>query len=224
MAVFMVILMFASIAQPVEADLSVSRDDFGVLDALEETLRSRTASGEGELATEEALTALNAVDLNARPLNANDALSESSAYLNNVTLRDSTPFEVDHPRPYEFLIDTSTQPDGWPYNLFETLFSVNSLGLDNPLGVGINTYAVYVNFSSRNDGPSYEAWQEGTFTGELLVGTDLVLFNNYIDIDGDGGDDLSVGLTIQGLITRDDGFGIELGDCIIVPSQGPIQC
>ena len=221
MAVFLVILMFASVAPPVQADLSVTRDDFGVLDALEDTLKSRTASGESELATEQALEALNAVDLNARPLNANDALSEASAYLDNVTLRDSTPFEVDHPRPYEFLIDTSTQPDGWPYNLFETLFSVNSLGLNNPLGVGINTYAIYVNFSSRDNGPSFEAWQEGTFTGELLVGTDLVLFNNYIDIDGDGGDDLSVGLTIQGIITQGDGFGIELGNCVITPSPAP---
>ena len=221
MAVFLVILMFASVAPPVQADLSVTRDDFGVLDALEDTLKSRTASGESELATEQALEALNAVDLNARPLNANDALSEASAYLDNVTLRDSTPFEVDHPRPYEFLIDTSTQPDGWPYNLFETLFSVNSLGLNNPLGVGINTYAIYVNFSSRDNGPSFEAWQEGTFTGELLVGTDLVLFNNYIDIDGDGGDDLSVGLTIQGIITQGDGFGIELGTCVITPSPAP---
>ncbi len=221
MAVFLVFLMMASIGTPVEADLSVSRDDFGVLDALEETLNSRTASGEDELATQEALEALNAVDLNARPLNENDALSEASAYLSNVSLRDSTPFEVDHPRPYEFLIDTSTQPEGWPYNLFETLFSVSSLGLDNPLGIGINTYAIYVNFSSRNNGPSFEAWQEGTFTGELLVGTDLVLFNNYIDIDGDGGDDLSVGLTIQGIITQGDGFGIELGDCVITPSPAP---
>ena len=221
MAVFLVVLMFASIATPVEADLSVTRDDFGVLDALEETLNSRTDSGESELATEEALLALNAVDLNARPLNENDALSEASAYLDNVSLRDSSPFEVDHPRPYEFLIDTSTQPDGWPYNLFETLFSVNSLGLNNPLGIGINTYAIYVNFSSRNNGPSFEAWQNGTFTGELLVGTDLVLFNNYIDIDGDGGDDLSVGLTIQGLITQDDGFGIDVGDCVVTPSPGP---
>jgi hypothetical protein len=221
MAVFLVVLMFASIAQPVEADLSVSRDDFGVLDALEETLNSRTDSGEDEIATQEALTALNAVDVSARPVGEGDALSEASAYLDNVSLRDSAPFEIDHPRPYEFLIDTSTQPDGWPYNLFETLFSVNSLGLDNPLGIGINTYAVYVNFSSRNNGPSYEAWQEGTFTGELLVGTDLVLFNNYIDIDGDGGDDLSVGLTIQGLVTQGDGFGIELGDCILTPSPAP---
>ena len=94
MAVFLVVLMFASIATPVEADLSVTRDDFGVLDALEETLNSRTDSGESELATEEALLALNAVDLNARPLNENDALSEASAYLDNVSLRDSSPFEV----------------------------------------------------------------------------------------------------------------------------------
>lgn len=103
MAVFLVVLMFASIATPVEADLSVTRDDFGVLDALEETLNSRTDSGESELATQEALLALNAVDLNARPLNENDALSEASAYLDNVSLRDSSPFEVDHPRPYETL-------------------------------------------------------------------------------------------------------------------------
>ncbi|MEJ6563413.1 MAG: hypothetical protein QNL85_06890 [Euryarchaeota archaeon] len=221
MALFLVVLMFASIATPAEADLSVSRDDFGVLDALEDTLNSRTQSGEDEIATQEALEALNAVDLNARPMGENDALSEASAYLDNVTLRDSTPFEVDHPRPYEFLIDTSTQPEGWPYNLFETLFSVNSLGLSNPLGVGINTYAIYVNFSSRNDGPSFEAWQNGTFTGELIVGTDLVLFNNYIDIDGDGGDDLSVGLTIQGLVTQNDGFGFEFGDCGVPPLTVP---
>ncbi len=221
MAVFLVVVMFASIAQPAGADLSVTRDDYGVLDALEETLNARTDSGEGELATTAALTALNEVDTNARLIGPDDALSEASAYLDNVSLRDSSSFEIDHPRPYEFLIDTSTQPDGWPYNLFETLFSVNSLGLDNPLGIGINTYAIYVNYSSRNNGPSFEAWQNGTFTGELLVGTDLVLFNNYIDIDGDGGDDLSVGLTIQGLITQGDGFGLEFGDCVTTPSPAP---
>ncbi|RJU88708.1 MAG: hypothetical protein DWC07_07505, partial [Candidatus Poseidoniales archaeon] len=157
MAVFLVVVMFASIAQPAGADLSVTRDDYGVLDALEETLNARTDSGEGEIATTAALTALNEVDTNARPIGPDDALSEASGYLDNVSLRDSSSFEIDHPRPYEFLIDASTQPDGWPYNLFETLFSVNSLGLNNPLGIGINTYAIYVNFSSRNNGPSFEA-------------------------------------------------------------------
>jgi len=208
-------------AQPAGADLSVSRNDFGVLDELDETLSKRTANGEAIVAAEGAADALNAVDLAQRPVDATDPLSQASSYLDSLELRDASPFEADHPRPYEFLMDASTQPDGWPYNLFETLFSVQSLGLDNILGIGINTYAVYVNFTSRDNGPSHEAWVEGTFTGELLVGTDLVLFNNYIDIDGDSVDDLSVGLTIQGIITQGDGFGIELGDCELTPSPGP---
>ena len=106
----------------------------------------------------------------------------------------------------------ATHPEAWPYNLWETLFSIDNLGLDNLLGIGINTYAIYVNFSSRNNGPSYEAWDQGTFTGELLVGTDLVLFENYIDIDGDNNDDLSVALTLEGLTTPGEGFGVETGD------------
>jgi hypothetical protein len=221
MAVAMVILMFISMAQPAGADLSVSRNDFGVLDELDDTLSKRTANGEAIAAAEGAADALNAVDLAQRPVDATDPLSQASSYLDSLELRDASPFEADHPRPYEFLMDASTQPDGWPYNLFETLFSVQSLGLDNILGIGINTYAVYVNFTSRDNGPSHEAWVEGTFTGELLVGTDLVLFNNYIDIDGDSVDDLSVGLTIEGIITQGDGFGIELGDCELTPSPGP---
>ena len=161
MAVAMVVLMFISMAQPAGADLSVSRNDFGVLDELEDTLSKRTASGEAVAAASGAADALNAVDLAQRPIDETDPLSQASSYLDSLELRDASPFEPDHPRPYEFLMDASTQPDGWPYNLFETLFSVESLGLDNILGIGINTYAVYVNFTSRDNGPSHEAWVEG---------------------------------------------------------------
>ena len=220
-ALAMVLLMFVSLASPAGADLSVSRNDFGVLDELDETLSKRTENGEAAVAAQGAAEALNAVDLAKRPVDETDPLSQASSYLDSLELRDSSPFEVDHPRPYEFLMDASTQPDGWPYNLFETLFSVSSLGLDNPLGIGINTYAVYVNFTSRDNGPSHEAWVEGTFTGELLVGTEIVLFNNYIDIDGDSVDDLSVGLTIEGIINQGDGFGVELGDCGVPPLTVP---
>ena len=160
------------------------------------------------------------VDASKRPVQAGDALADAENVLNQVELRDTSPFEEDHPRPYEFLTDVATHPDAWPYNLWQTLFSVENLGIDNLLGIGINTYAVYVNFSSRNNGPSYEAWDRGTFTGELLVGTDLVLFENYIDIDGDGSDDLSVGLTLEGLTTLGEGFGIETGNNPIPGAPG----
>ena len=208
-AVFLVLLMFVSVAQPVTADSSISRDDFDVLDALMETLNMRKENGEAEIANSLAESALSAVDAAARPVGDDDPLTVANKFLDNVSMRDSSAYEADHPRPYEFLMDRSTQPEGFPDNLFDTLFSTAALGNGDILAIGINTYAVYVNFTSRNNGPSYEAWERGTFTGELIVDGQIALFDNYIDIDGDGSDDLIVALTIEGIINQGDGFGAE---------------
>jgi hypothetical protein len=209
-AIFLVLLMFISVAQPVSADTSISRDDFEVLDALMDTLSMRTENGEAEIAVSSAESALSAVDAAARPVGNDDPLTVANTFLDNVSMRDSSPYEVDHPRPYEFLMDSSTQPEGFPDNLFDTLFSTAALGDGNILAIGINTYAVYVNFTSRNNGPSYEAWERGTFTGDLVVDGALnCCFENFIDIDGDGSDDLIVALTIEDILTPGEGFGVE---------------
>ena len=215
-AIFLVLVMMSSIAVPVNADVSVARDDFGVLDELARILADRKQSGESFVAIQGADNSLAYVDAAARPITASDALSEADGYLEDVEMRDATPFEADHPKPYQFIIAEATHPDGWPYNLYDTLFSTEQLGLSNLLGIGINTYAIYVNFSSRNDGPSYEAWDSGTFTGEIFTASgNLALFENYIDVDGDGTDDLSVGLTIEGITTLGEGIGVEFSDDII---------
>ena len=75
--------------------------------------------------------------------------------------------------------------------------------------------------SHRDNGPQYEAWDYGTFTGELFVGSDLVLFENYIDIDGDSVDDVSISLTVLGLLTLNEGFGFE-PPLNILPQAYPI--
>ena len=219
-AVMLVLVMMVSLMPPVSGDVTVARDDFGVLDAFADTLADRAAEGESLVALQGAQSSFALLDASKRTVQSGDALADAENVLNQVELRDTAPFEEDHPRPYEFLTDVATHPDAWPYNLWETLFSIENLGLDNLLGIGINTYAVYVNFSSRNNGPSYEAWDQGTFTGELLVGTDLVLFENYIDIDGDGTDDLSVALTLEGLTTLGEGFGVETGNNPIPGAPG----
>ncbi len=216
MSIFLVLVMMSSIAVPANADVSVATDDFGILDALTQTLADREQSGESFIAVQGADNSLAYVDAAARPITTGDALSEADSYLNDIEMRDSTPFEADHPKPYQFLIGEATHPDGWPYNLFETLFSTEQFGLDNLLGVGINTYAIYVNYSSRNDGPSHEAWDSGTFTGEIFTASGgLTLFENYIDVDGDGVDDLSVALTVEGIATIGEGIGVEFSDDII---------
>ena len=220
LAVLLVSVMLLSMMQPVSGNVAVARDDFGVLDAFAATLADRAAESESLVAIQGAESSFALVDASKREVQAGDALADAESYLDQVELRDTSPMEVDHPRPYEFLIDVSTHPDGWPYNIWETLFSVESLGLDNLLGIGVNTYAIYVNFTSRNNGPSYEAWDSGTFTGELLVGTNLVLFENYVDIDGDGTDDISVALTLRGLTQQGDGWGIELSNGLFpVPTE-----
>ena len=208
-AFFLVMLMLLSISNPVAADTSISRDDFDVIDALMETLTDRIQGGEPDIALNSAQGALAQVDASARGISPSDPLAVSNSFLDGITMRDSSPYQPDHPRPYEFLMDASTQPDGFPNNLFETLFSVSNLDLTNILAIGINTYAVYVNFTSRDSGPSYEAWAQGTFTGEIFVNGQILLFENYIDIDGDGEDDLSVALTIEGIINENDGWGVE---------------
>ena len=216
MSIFLVLVMMSSIAVPVNADVSVATDDFGVLDALAQTLADREQSGESLIAVQGADNSLAYVDAAARPITTTDALSEADSYLEDIEMRDSTPYEADHPKPYQFLIGEATHPDGWPYNLFETLFSTEQFGLDNLLGVGINTYAIYVNYSSRNDGPSHEAWDSGTFTGEIFTASGgLTLFENYIDVDGDGVDDLSVALTVEVIATSGEGIGVEFSDDII---------
>ena len=153
LAILLVSVMLLSLMQPVSGNVAVARDDFGVLEAFAATLADRAAESESLVAIQGAESSFALVDASKREVRAGDALADSESTLEQVELRDTSPLELDHPRPYEFLIDVSTHPDAWPYNLWETLFSVESLGLDNLLGIGINTYAIYVNFSSRNNGP-----------------------------------------------------------------------
>ena len=216
LATFLVLVLLLPIFQPVQADVSVERDDFGLMEKLTDLMDLQEASDDSIIAAGASTSSLALVEAAKRESRDGDPLNDSTGYLSQAELRDTTPPAPDHPRPYEVLLDTSTQPEGWPNNLVQTLFSLESWDVTDPLAVGINTYALYINFSSRDNGPQYEAWEYGTFTGELFVGTDLVLFENYIDIDGDSVDDVSISLTVLGLLTLNEGFGFE-------PPLNPLQ-
>ena len=209
LAAFLVLVLLVPIFQPVQADVSVEQDDFDLMEKLSDLMELQESSDDAVIAAGSSTSSLALVEAAKRESREGDPLNDSTEYLSQAQLRDTTPFEPDHPRPYEVLLDTSTQPDGWPNNLVQTLFSLESWNIADPLAVGVNTYALYINFSSRDSGPQYEAWEYGTFTGELFVGTDLVLFENYIDIDGDSVDDMSISLTVLGLLTLNEGFGFE---------------
>ncbi|MDP6233148.1 MAG: hypothetical protein QF839_03115, partial [Candidatus Poseidoniaceae archaeon] len=207
-AVVLLLLFLVPIAQPVTT-AEIASDDFGILDALDELLEDRSVSSSDLIAESIASTTLASVDAAARDVRQGDAIIEAERFLDGLEVRDTSPFEPDHPRAYEFLLDAENHSGaGLPDNLFQTLFSVENWEVTDPLAIGINTYAIYLNFSSKNNGPSYESWTSGTFTGDIQVGADLNLFDNYIDIDGDGGEDIIVELTVQGLLQRGQGWDI----------------
>ena len=214
MALIIFMIMITPVFQPVGADLSVAKDDFGILDAMTAALAKRSDSGEDKLAQTSAEAVLSAVTAKGRVVADGDAILATEGVIGSMSMRDTTPSPVDHPRPYEMLTNTSTHPPGWPNNLLDTLFSPPE-DFSDPLAFGINSYALYVNYTARDNGPQYENWTYGTFTGEILTFTEFSPFMNRIDLDGDGADDVEVGLTVLGLGQFGEGWGFELNGLLL---------
>ena len=44
--------------------------------------------------------------------------------IGDISMRETDPLEPSHPRPYVYLTDPDSHPDGWPNNLLDTLFEL----------------------------------------------------------------------------------------------------
>jgi hypothetical protein len=210
-AIMLVIVMFLPIFNPVTAVESVGRDDFGVLEAMANALAEQRDSGEDDIARDSAEGVLSALEARGREIGDGDALLATDGIIGDITMRQTTPLEPQHPRPYVFLTEPDSHPDGWPNNLLDTLFELPP-DFSDPLAFGANTYSLYVNYSARNNGPQYEAWDYGTFTGDIISFEGTGLFENAIDIDGDSNPDIAVGLSIVGLGQQGEGWDVNMGD------------
>ena len=206
-AIMLVIVMLLPIFSPVSANESVGRDDFGVLEAMANALAEQRDSGEDDIARNSAEGILSALEARGREIGDGDALLATDGVLGDITMRETDPLTPSHPRPYVYLTEPDSHPEGWPNNLLDTLFELPP-GFNDPLAFGANTYSLYVNYTARNNGPQYEAWDYGTFTGDILSFEGTGLFENAIDIDGDGSSDVAVGLSILGLGTRGEGWDV----------------
>ena len=213
-AILLVIVMFLPIFNPVTAEESAGRDDFGVLEAMANALNEQRESGEDDIANNSAEAVLSALESRGREIGDGDALLATDGIIGDITMRDTTPLSPSHPRPYVFLTEPDSHPDGWPNNLLDTLFELPP-SFNDPLAFGANTYSLYVNYSARNNGPQYEAWDYGTFTGDIISFEGTGLFENAIDIDGDGSSDVAVGLSVVGLGQQGEGWGVSFGDGLV---------
>lgn len=216
LGIIMMILFIAPTFSPLASagSLQVASDDFGVLSALDKVLNERAGAADDSDVGLMATGSLSGVEASLRDSGPSDPLEEVNTQMAKIALRDTSPPSPDHPRPYELLLNEDTQPPNFPSNLLDTLFGLPP-DLSDPLAIGINSYVLYVNYSARGNGPQYEAWDSGTFTGDLITLSGSTPFENSIDLDGDGNDDLLVGLTIMGLGQQGVGWDIEMSDGLV---------
>ncbi|MCS5536631.1 MAG: hypothetical protein NZ770_00860, partial [Candidatus Poseidoniaceae archaeon] len=214
LAVLLITLFLLPIAIPIgtaASTLQVASDDFGVIAALENALQERDGSADAPDVEVMAMANITSIESKVRAVDQSDPLNEIDSGRTKVSLRNTTAPAPTHPRPYQMLLNPDTQPENFPDNLIDTLFELPD-DFSDPLAIGINSYVLYLNYTSRFGGPQYEAWDYGSFTGDLLAfGEDFRPFETAIDIDGDGVDDVVVSLSLLGFLLDEEGdtWGVE---------------
>ncbi|MDP6010426.1 MAG: hypothetical protein QF707_01405, partial [Candidatus Poseidoniaceae archaeon] len=186
LALLLTSLLVLPIAIPIgtaASTLQVASDDFGVIAALEDALQERDGSADAPDVEMMAMANITSIESKVRTVDQSDPLNEVDAGRTKVSLRNSTAPAPTHPRPYQMLMNQDTQPENFPDNLIDTLFELPD-DFSDPLAIGINSYVLYLNYTSRFGGPQYEAWDYGSFTGDLFAfGEDFRPFETAIDID-----------------------------------------
>ena len=224
LALLLVLILLMPILTPfggAASTLQVASDDFGVLAALDDALQDREGSADAPEVEVMALANITNMESKVRPITDADPLDEVDVGRSKVSLRNTTAPPVNHPRPYQMLMDSSTHPESFPDNLIDTLFELPD-DFNDPLAIGLNSYVLYLNYTSRT-GHQHEAWDYGSFTGDIIAfGDDFRPFENAIDIDGDTEPDVIVSLSLAGFLLEDQGdtWGIETsGGLLPVPEE-----
>ena len=183
----------------VSAQLQFRADDFGILLKLDEVLAEREARINDISVITEANQALDQVRLEVRESDGGDPLARLDGALDGVTMQPTAPPPVMHPDPYDMMLNPDNHPDEWAENMWGTLLTVDN-------------FIVWVHYRSRG-GLEYDAYEEVDYAESsfilgllgLVSGNDPLL--HEVDVDGDGSEDVRVGLTVA--VDEQDGWGLD---------------
>jgi len=222
-SIALILLMLLSVWLPVpvaNAAIQIENRDLGVLTDLHNALDTRGGllTDDGESAAAE--TAMASVDSAIRPSGPYDSLSLADNPMSDATFKQIDIQPVDHPDPFDIILDPDTAPPGATDSILNTL-------------INITDYVIWTHYEA-NDGRVVDKFEVVDFSASL---TSLLFsfepFEHEIDIDdflddgttptltdtngdgipdsptqpGDCGYDVSVGLTVS--IDPNDGAGVE---------------
>tara|TARA_B100000287_G_scaffold434916_1_gene500934 strand:+ start:197 stop:4561 length:4365 start_codon:yes stop_codon:yes gene_type:complete len=205
------LIILASILLPIANSFAVVKGeprlesrDFGVLEELSDLLDERSEILKSSAASSEAGPVISEIRESVRQTDNSSPIGQAEDVLQGASFVGTKPLDVVHPRPYEFVLGSESSP-GFVENIWQTM-------------INITDYAIWTQYTDVN-GNVLENVEVVGFTASLisilLPNTDALL--HAIDVNGDGIDDIQVGLKLAVSASMGDGWGIEDGTLWIEP-------
>ena len=186
--VLLVILFFLPTLAPfasVSGEARIESQDFQILDELGTVLNQREQVVQGDSVSNIAGPLLDQVRVGVQDTSVADPLHDIDEALDDVIIVETAAPAVIHPEPYIILTDENSRPPGEVRTIWSTLFNLTD-------------YVIWTRYVDT-DGNVVEQFETITFLTSLLSlldpETDFLL--HQMDIDGDGDDDIQVGLTVN---------------------------
>ena len=186
--VLLVILFFLPTLAPfasVSGEARIESQDFQILEELGTVLNQREQVVQGDSVSNIAGPLLDQVRVGVQDTSVADPLHDIDEALDDVIMVETAVPAVVHPEPYIILTDENSRPPGEVRTIWSTLFNLTD-------------YVIWTRYVDT-DGNVVEQFETITFLTSLLSlldpETDFLL--HQMDIDGDGDDDIQVGLTVN---------------------------
>lgn len=176
--------------------------DFGVLEELNEMLDERNSFLGSNSVSPLADARIDAVRDAVISSGPDSPISAVGPTIDGLSLVSTSPPAPEHPAPYDLLLTGGNNP-GMVDNIWQTLFNITD-------------YVIWTQYIDAN-GQITEQYQVVSFSSSLFsllnINTEALLHS--VDVDGDGDDDIQVGLKVD--VEFIGGWGIEDGTLWIEP-------
>ena len=202
----MVLLFLLPVVSPiasVSGEARIESQDFEILNRLSEVLEERQEVLDSNSVGQMAGPTIEGISNSVTPTGSADPLADIDSSIEGATMVATRPPDPVHPGPYQLLVDPGSRPPGQVDNIWQTLLNITD-------------YVIWTQYTNL-DGDVIETFEVVTFSSNLLslldINSDPLL--HEVDIDGDGDEDIEVGLKIAWEFLG--GWGVEDGVLWIEP-------
>ncbi|MEE3082502.1 MAG: hypothetical protein VX320_00245 [Candidatus Thermoplasmatota archaeon] len=181
----------------------VKAEDFGIIAELHEVLAERDVMLDSNQIRFDAEAALTPVQNGVRPLGPGDPLTYANSALDGISTIPTTPETVTHPDPIRLLIGDE-----------------NPASVDTVWDTILNlpTYTIWSRYQARGSSIVEESFDEADWGSTFFSLFSQTPFTHPVDVDGDGDDDILVGITISFSLVQGDGWGVEGSQLWVEPT------